>query len=71
VRSLVFQRLRSGSAVLPKSIRLRALDPTQTELPFAIAQIVVLVMFVVLSVFAVKKFRVETKTAAKSSDWAA
>ncbi len=49
---------------------LRALAPTQKEPPFAIAQITVFVMFVVLAVFAVKKFRVETKTA-KSSGWAA
>jgi hypothetical protein len=50
---------------------LRELAPTQTEPPFAIAQIFVLVMFVVLTVFAVKKFRVETKTVTRSSDWAA
>jgi hypothetical protein len=50
---------------------LRALAPTQTEPPFAISQIFVLVMFVVLTVFAVKRFRVDTKTVRRSSDWAA
>jgi hypothetical protein len=37
---------------------LRAVAPTQKEPPFAIAQIGVLVLFVVMTVFAVKKFRV-------------
>jgi hypothetical protein len=50
---------------------LRALAPTQTEPPFAIAQIFVLAMFVVLTVFAVKRFRVETSAETRSSDWAA
>lgn len=50
---------------------LRALAPTQTEPPFAIAQLIVLVTFVVLTVFAVKRFGVQTQTAAKSSDRAA
>jgi len=36
---------------------LHALAPTQKEPPFAIAQLVVLVLFIVLTVFASKKFR--------------
>jgi hypothetical protein len=50
---------------------LRALAPTQTEPPFAIAQIFVLAMFVVLTVFAVKRFQVETSSGTRSSDLAA
>jgi hypothetical protein len=34
----------------------RSLAPTQSEPPFAIAQIAVLIIFIVLGVFAVKKF---------------
>ena len=33
--------------------------PTQSEPPFAVAQRVVLVMFIVLTIFAVKKFHPE------------
>jgi hypothetical protein len=36
---------------------LRAIAPTQKEPPFAIAQIVLLLLFVVLTTFAVKRFR--------------
>lgn len=36
---------------------LKALAPTQSEPPFAIAQLVVLLLFVVLGIFSVKKFR--------------
>jgi hypothetical protein len=36
---------------------LRALAPTQKEPPFAVAQIVVLLFFVVLTIFAAKRFR--------------
>jgi hypothetical protein len=36
---------------------LRALAPTQKEPPFAVAQIVVLLLFVVLTSFAAKRFR--------------
>jgi len=38
---------------------LHALAPTQKEPPFAIAQLIVLVLFVVLSIVAAKKFRSE------------
>jgi hypothetical protein len=44
---------------------LKALAPTQTEPPFAIAQVLVLALFVVLSVFAVKRFRVGPTSVAK------
>ena len=37
---------------------LKALAPKQTEPPFAIAQVAVLVLFVVLTVFATKRFRI-------------
>jgi hypothetical protein len=35
---------------------LKALAPTQSEPPFAITQVVVVVIFIVLAIFAVKKF---------------
>ena len=41
-----------------KIAALKALAPTQSEPPFLIAQVVVLVIFVVLTVLAVKRFRV-------------
>jgi len=43
---------------------LHALAPTQKEPPFAIAQLIVLVLFVVLTIVAAKKFRSETAGAA-------
>lgn len=46
---------------------LRAIAPTQKEPPFAIAQITLLAIFVVLTVFAVKRFRVESMSVTKSS----
>jgi hypothetical protein len=46
---------------------LKAIAPTQKEPPFAVAQISVLVLFVVLTTFAVKKFRIAPMEAAKSS----
>jgi uncharacterized membrane protein SirB2 len=36
---------------------LKALAPTQKEPPFLVAQLVVLALFVVLGIFAVKRFR--------------
>ena len=50
---------------------LKAIAPTQTEPPFAIAQIAVCLLFVVLTIFAAKKFRTEPTTAAKSKATAA
>jgi hypothetical protein len=38
---------------------LKALAPTQSEPPFLIAQVVVMALFIVLGIFAVKKFHVE------------
>lgn len=38
---------------------LHALAPTQKEPPFAVAQVILLVLFVVLTVMAVKRFRLE------------
>ena len=35
---------------------LKALAPTQSEPPFAITQVVVMIIFIVLTIFAVKKF---------------
>ena len=46
---------------------LRAIAPTQKQPPFAIAQIAVLVLFVVVTTFAVKRFRTEPMMLAKSS----
>ena len=45
---------------------LKAVAPTQKEPPFAIAQIAVLAIFVVLTAVAVKRFRVEPRTLAQS-----
>ena len=42
-----------------KAPALKALAPTQSEPPFLVAQIVVLVIFVVLTILAVKRFRIE------------
>jgi hypothetical protein len=39
---------------------LKSLAPTQSEAPFKIAQLLALVLFVVLTVLAFKRFRVET-----------
>jgi hypothetical protein len=50
---------------------LRAISPTQKEPPFAIAQITVLVVFVGLTIFAVKRFRPESLAMAKSASKAA
>ncbi len=47
--------------------QLKAIAPTQKEPPFAITQIAVLVLFVVLTTFAVKKFRIDPMTVAKST----
>jgi hypothetical protein len=40
-----------------KQAPLRALAPTQSEPPFLIAQVSVMILFIVLTVFAVKRFR--------------
>jgi hypothetical protein len=50
---------------------LREIALTQKEPPFAIAQIVVLPIFVVLTAFVVKRFRGETQTLTKSNAEAA
>lgn len=42
-----------------KSPALKALAPTQTEPPFLVAQIAVLILFVVLTVLAMKKFHLQ------------
>jgi len=42
-----------------KAPALRALAPTQSEPPFLVAQLVVMAIFIVLAIFAVKKFRNE------------
>lgn len=44
---------------------LHALAPTQKEPPFAIAQVTLLVIFVVLTALAVKKFHAQTQSASK------
>ncbi|HJX00262.1 MAG TPA: hypothetical protein VJ453_08875 [Terriglobales bacterium] len=50
---------------------LKAIAPTQKEPPFAIAQIAVLVLFVVVTVLSVKRFRAESTSKAKASATAA
>ena len=45
---------------------LRVLAPTQKEPPFAVAQLLVLALFIVLTIFAVKRSRPEAIAAAKS-----
>ncbi len=50
---------------------LKAIAPTQKEPPFAVAQLAVLVLFVVLTTFAVKRFRTEPIMLASSSTKAA
>jgi hypothetical protein len=54
-----------------KVAALKAIAPTQKEPPFAIAQLAVLVLFIVLAVFAVKNFRSEPAPAVKSAAKAA
>ncbi len=39
---------------------LKAMAPTQSEPPFAVAQGIVLVLFIILTIFAVKKFHPDT-----------
>jgi hypothetical protein len=48
-----------------KAQTLKAIAPTQKEPPFAIAQITVFAIFVVLTALAVKRFRVEPRTLAE------
>ena len=49
-----------------KSPALKKLAPTQSEPPFLIAQVVVLVLFVVIGIRAVKRFREPAISAAKA-----
>jgi hypothetical protein len=42
-----------------KTPALKDLAPTQTEPPFAISQAIVLLLFIVLGIAAVRQFRVE------------
>jgi hypothetical protein len=46
---------------------LRSLAPTQSELPFLIAQFVVLAIFIVLGILAVRLFRPQADSAALSA----
>jgi hypothetical protein len=50
---------------------LKELAPTQKEPPFAITQIIVLAIFVVMTIFAVRRFRVEEATVARATRTAA
>ncbi len=54
-----------------KAPALKAVAPTQKEPPFVIAQVVVLMIFAVLTAFAIKRFRVEPLTRSKSKAEAA
>jgi len=46
---------------------LKAMAPTQKEPPFVVAQLAVLALFVVLTIFAAKRFRSEPVPAARSA----
>lgn len=46
---------------------LKTIAPTQKEPPFAIAQLVVLAIFVALTIFSVKRFQLEPRTLTKST----
>jgi hypothetical protein len=50
-----------------KIAALRTIAPSQKEPPFAIAQITLLVVFIILTTFAVRRFRGESMTVAKSN----
>ena len=50
---------------------LKALAPTQKEAPFVVAQLLVMALFVVLTIFAVKRFRGGPVTAVRSAGKAA
>ena len=50
---------------------LKALAPTQKEAPFVVAQLLVMALFVVITIFAVKRFRGGTVTAVRSAGKAA
>jgi hypothetical protein len=56
-----------------KKAALKAMAPTQSEPPFVITQLVIMALFIVLTVIAIKRFRntsagsIETKTALPSS----
>jgi hypothetical protein len=54
-----------------KVAALRALAPTQKEVPFVVAQLVVLAAFVILGTLAVKRFRTELVAVARSAGKAA
>jgi hypothetical protein len=54
-----------------KAPALRAIAPTQREAPFAITQIAVLVVFIALTILALKRFRAEPAPVAKSAGKAA
>jgi hypothetical protein len=46
---------------------LKAMAPTQTEPPFLLAQVVVMLLFIVLGIFAVKKFRIGPSNATRTA----
>ncbi len=52
--------------LLQRCRRLKALAPTQSEPPFAITQLVVLLLFIVLTVFAVRKFHPQPGAASRA-----
>lgn len=55
--SLFLNSFVAVAQVFEKVLAAHALAPTQKEPPFLIAQLVVMAIFIVLGVFAVKKFR--------------
>ena len=62
VCSVLALYLNSFVAVVQSFLKvpaLKALAPTQKEPPFLVAQLIVMALFIVLGIFAVKKFQVE------------
>ena len=57
MRIALFERFCSSRAELRESSTFNVLAPTQSEPPFAITQAVVLVIFILIGLIAVVKFR--------------
>jgi hypothetical protein len=58
MRGVVLQRFRSRGSVIRGSAAVEGCGSDTKEPPFAIAQIFVLALFIVLTTIAVKKFRI-------------
>jgi hypothetical protein len=70
VCAVVALYLNSFVAVVQSFLKvptLKVLAPTQKEPPFLVAQLALMVLFIVIGIFAVKRFRVEPVAAASAS----